>query len=204
VRLVELECASRGRDRPLPGENLARLGSLLEPRRDVDRVTRDEGAAFAGAADHDLSRVHPDPKLERRLEPAQHRKRRVQRALGVVLERGRRAKDGHDGIACEFLHRPACGLDLRRHSVIELVEHDAGAFWVLLAELGRADQVGEEDGGDLPLLRRRGRLRLDRGAAGSTEARTGGQSRSARSAVQRAFTSYTSARPITWVIQSMK
>jgi len=46
-------------------------------------------AALSRPADDHLAGVDADPQLERRLEPAEHRQRRVERALGVVLEGGR-------------------------------------------------------------------------------------------------------------------
>ena len=122
-------------------------------------------------------------------EPAQHRQRRVQRALGVILQRGGRAERGHDRIAGELLDRPAGALDLRRHRVVEAVEDDARPLGILLAELGRADEVGEEDGRELPLLARSRRLSLDRCAAGGAEPRIGRDGAAAGSAGQRAFTS---------------
>ena len=67
LRFVELERAARGGDRPLAGEDLARRRRLLEPGGDVHRVAGHERAALAGAADHDLAGVDPDPQLQRRL-----------------------------------------------------------------------------------------------------------------------------------------
>ena len=57
----ELERATRGRDRSLADEDLARLRGLLQSRCHVDRIARDEGAPFARLADDDLTRVDPDP-----------------------------------------------------------------------------------------------------------------------------------------------
>ena len=76
----------------------------------------------------------------------------MQSALGVVLERLRGAKGGHDGVAGELLHRPAGRFDLRRHRVVEALEPRARALGILLVGKGRrAGQVGEEDGCELPL-----------------------------------------------------
>ena len=47
ARLVELERAAAPRRRALADEDLARLGRLLEPRRDVHRVAGHERAALA-------------------------------------------------------------------------------------------------------------------------------------------------------------
>ena len=87
----ELERATRGRDRSLADEDLARLRGLLQSRCHVHRIARDEGAAFARLADDDLTRVNPDPQRERLAEEfvqtPLHRQRPVKRALGVILER---------------------------------------------------------------------------------------------------------------------
>ena len=56
------------------------------------------------------------PVAEQLAQPLLHRERRVQRALGVVLLRGRGAERGHHGVADELLDRAAGALDLRRPS----------------------------------------------------------------------------------------
>src|SRR2546422_49584 len=87
----ELERATRGRDRSLADEDLARLRGLLQSRCNVDRIARDEGTAFARLADDDLTRVDPDPQRERLAEEfvqtPLHRQRPMKRSLGVILER---------------------------------------------------------------------------------------------------------------------
>ena len=103
----------------------------------------------------------------------------MQRPLGVILERRRRPERSHHRVADELLHRPARPLDLCRHRVIETVEQRARALRVLrAAELGRADEVGKEDRGELPLLRRL-RLPFDRRGAARTKARVGREGGSA-------------------------
>ena len=88
-----------------------------------------------------------------------------------------------------FSTRPSRGLDLGGHRVVEAVEDGAGALRVLLAELGRADQVGEEHRRDLALLRRCHRTRLDGGSARRTEPGVSGERGGAEPTGQRAFTS---------------
>src|SRR6266480_3096493 len=87
----ELERATRGRDRPIADEDLARLRCLLESRRHVHRIARDEGAAFTRLAADDLTRIDPDPQPERLAEEfvqtPLHRQRPVKGTLGVILER---------------------------------------------------------------------------------------------------------------------
>jgi hypothetical protein len=162
-RLVELERTAHRRSRALADEDLARLGGLLESRRDVDRVAGDEGAALARLSHHDVAGVHADPQRERiaeqLLEPALHRERRVQRALRVILLRRGRAEGRHDGIADELLDRSARVGDLRRHRVVEAVEQGARSLRILRAgELRRAHEIREEHGRKLPLFARLLRL----------------------------------------------
>src|SRR5204863_6750426 len=59
----------------------------------------------------------------------------------------------HHSVAGELLDRPAGGLDLRGHRVVEPLEPGARPFGVLLVgERRRARKIGEEDGGQLPFL----------------------------------------------------
>ena len=156
-RLPELEGAARREHGALAGEDLAGRGGLLEPRTDVHGVAADERAAFARTADDHLSRVHPDPQrqpvAEQLAEPTLHRKRCMQRALGVVLLRRRRPERGHDRVSHELLDSPTDALDLCRHRFVEAVEQRACPLGILrIRELRRPDQVGEEHGHELALL----------------------------------------------------
>ncbi len=63
LRLAQLEGASRGRDGALADEDLSRRRCLLEPCGDIDRVSGDEGGAFARPPHDDLARVDADPQL---------------------------------------------------------------------------------------------------------------------------------------------
>ena len=157
TRSREGERARSGRGSPLSGEHLARLGRLLEPIGDVHGVTRDERASLASRADDDVARVDSDAKLERAGEqlahPLLHRERRVQRALGVILERGRRAEHRHHRIAGELLDRAAGELDLGAHRVVEPLELYPHALRIAVTgERGRPDEVGEQDGDELALF----------------------------------------------------
>ena len=139
--------------RPLADEDLARRSMLLESRADVDRVAGDE-RAVRRRVDDDVAGVDADPQLdlavEELAEPVSHRQGRVQRALGVVLERGRRTERRHHRIAGELLERAAGQPHLLRHRLVEAVEQQPRALGILLAQLRRADEIGEEDGRDLP------------------------------------------------------
>ena len=101
--------------------------------------------------------------------PVADRERRSDGALRVVLVCGRRAEERHDGIADELLHRPAVMLEL----VAEVLPvRGKQRSYVLRVHALRArreaDEVGEEDGDDLPLLATR-RGRVERRAAAVAE-----------------------------------
>jgi hypothetical protein len=84
----------------------------------------------------------------------------VQRALRMILLGSRNAERRHHRVADELLHRAAGALDLLCHRVVETLEQHARSLGILLAELRGADEVGEEDTCQLPLLA--GRNRRDR------------------------------------------
>ncbi|HEX7311915.1 MAG TPA: hypothetical protein VF232_12120 [Gaiellaceae bacterium] len=154
---AELEGATDERGRPLADQNLVRRRSLLETRRRVDRVTADERAPLTRPADDDITGVHTGAKrelaLEERVQTAAHRKRAMQRALRMVLERGGSAERGHDRVAGELLHRASGALDLRCHRFVEAVERRARALGILGAgERGRPNEIGEQYGRELPLV----------------------------------------------------
>ena len=97
---------------------------------------------------------------------------RVHRALRVVLAGDRRTENGHDRVADEFLHRPAETLDLLLHACVVRTQSRTDILWIgLLGRRGEPDQVDEEDGDDLALLRSRPRGLGDRGAARPAESR---------------------------------
>ena len=81
-----------------------------------------------------------------------HRERGVQRALGVILVRLGHPEGGHDRVARVLLHGAAGSLDLGGHRVVEPLEQEPRPLGILLlAERGRADEVGEEHGCQLAL-----------------------------------------------------
>lgn len=153
LQRTELERAPCRLRRPLADEDLAGLRRLLEASAHVHGVAGDEGAVRLRVDDH-LARVHADPQRERRLqlgEPLAHREGGVQRALRMVLERRGSAKRRHHGVAGELLDRASDPLDLLGHRREEAVEEHPHPLRVGLAEAGRADEVGEQHGCDLPL-----------------------------------------------------
>ncbi len=156
---AELERARSGRGSSLSDEHLARLRGLLEAIGDVHGVARDEGPSFARRADDDVSRVHTDAELELATEeavhPLLHRQRRMQRALGVILERSRSTEHRHHGVTGELLDRATRELDLLAHRVVEGFELCSHALRVAIAGVGgRADQIGKENRDELALLAR--------------------------------------------------
>ena len=104
----------------LAEQDLARLGRLLEPRGDVDRVAGRQ--PLLGAGDH-LAGVDADPELEPRAvaglelvvqlgEPVPQLGGRAHGAQRVVLVHHRDAEDGHHRVADELLDRAAVPLDI--------------------------------------------------------------------------------------------
>src|SRR5438445_863167 len=155
-RLAELEGAACSRDRTLSGEDLAWSGGLLESSCNIDRIAAHERALRSRAADNDLSGVDADPQCqlvaERAREPALHRKRSMERALGVVLERLGRTERRHHGVPGELLDRPSGRFDLRGHRVVEALQARTGSLWILIARCRRrVDQIREENRGQLAL-----------------------------------------------------
>src|ERR671930_1730000 len=102
-RPIELERATRSAHGPLPREDLARSGRLLESSRHVHGITTDEGASFPRHADHDFPGVHANSELElvgeQLLLPVLHGERRMESPLCVILLRGGRPEGRHHRVA---------------------------------------------------------------------------------------------------------
>ena len=162
----------------LAEQHLARLGRLLEPRGDVDRVAGRQ--PLLGAGDH-FAGVDAHPQLEPRAvaglelvvqlaEPVSELGGRAHGAQSVVLVHGRHAEDGHHGVADELLDGAAVPLDDRLRGLEVARHHAAQALGVdPLAERGRAGDVAEEHRHDLARLPR-ARSRGQHGTAGVAEA----------------------------------
>jgi hypothetical protein len=160
--VLEHEDSGEEPARRLGDENAVGLGHRLDPRRHVGRLAQREGLrprTTTDLGDDDGARVDPDPRLERRRSRAHVRGQRdasrgvddrnagAHRPLGRVLVGLRPAEVGEEPVpqvlrhvAAEACHRgarlPVVGL----HQVAPLLGiHLAG-------QLGRAHQVGEEDG----------------------------------------------------------
>jgi hypothetical protein len=151
--------AARAHQRECAHESAARNPVRLSFPLDRNEHER---AALPRLAHDDLARVDSDPQ---RQSPAEgigqatlHRKRCMQRPLGVVLLRGRRAEGGHHRVANELLNRATRARNLQRHRVVEAVEQCARPLGVLpVGELGRTGEVGEEHRRELALVSWRGR-----------------------------------------------
>ena len=132
-------------------QDVARLGRLLQPRREVHRLAgRERRVARLG---DDLAGLDADPRLEPEVvDGAQDRERSAHRPLRVVLVRLRDPEGGHHRVPGELLDDPA----VRAHAVLDLVEeavdpepHD---LRIGACDLGRrVDEVHEDHGCELPL-----------------------------------------------------
>ncbi len=102
--------------------------------------------------------------------PVADRERRTDRALGVVLVRGRSPEERHHRVADELLDSAAEALELLAQMRVVRSEQSADVLGVeLLGAGGEADEIGEEHRHDLALLAHRRRRSLERRAAGVTE-----------------------------------
>ena len=82
----------------------------------------------------------------------------MQGPLGMIFVSRRHTESGHDCVADELLDCPAGALDLLGHRGVEALQQRACSLGILLSELGRADEVGEQHGRELPLVPCRRRL----------------------------------------------
>ena len=170
--LLEGEVRACRTCRPLTDEDRPPLGCLLQARGDVDRVAGDEHLPARLARRDHLAGIEADADLELPArvtaevparEPLEHPSGGPHGAHCIVLSCGGHAEDGHDRVAGELLDR--CGLraQLLRHRREEIGHQGPDVLGVhCLGALGRADDVGEQDGDELQHLgcgrsRRRGR-----------------------------------------------
>ena len=155
-------------------DDLAAVGRLLEPRRDVHGITRDKELAVLTRPGDGLAAVHADARRERYAELAvevshrvTHRERRADSAFGIVVVEQGHAEHDHHGIANELLDRAAVRFGDRLHAP-EVRTHDRpdDLRIVVGAEGGRPDHIREDDGDELPLLRHYQRPRCTTSALG--------------------------------------
>ena len=142
-------------------EDLPRLGDLLEPSGDVHGVAgHDEVGARLVAARHDLAGVDPDPDrqplAERRVlaHGVPQLQRGVDRPPRVVVVGDRQPEDRHRGVADELLERAGVPLHDPAREIVEAREQASQVLRVeRLAERGRADDIGEQDGDEASFVR---------------------------------------------------
>src|SRR5438552_2055302 len=122
TQVAELDETTSELDGRLPGQDLAGLGGLLQPRSRVD-LCPDHDVAIGRRADRHRTGVDPDPNphRERKVEPCAeslgpfaYRPGGTDRAHRVVVVRHRDPENTEDGIADEPLGDAAHPRDLLR------------------------------------------------------------------------------------------
>jgi len=163
VELARLRVRHRRRGKrvgQVADEDLAGDGGLPDARGRVHGLPGHQELVAVAAA-HDLAGVQPDAQLERgraaahgaRSDLRADRERRANGTLGVILVRDRRAEDGHDLIADEFLDDAAVRFDdlaEGREGPEQGGPHDLRI--VVTNERRRPHDVGEQHGDQTPLL----------------------------------------------------
>ena len=180
-QLLPLEDAFRGSIGRVRDHGGADRRSALQPRRRVHDVAGHECLTELGPradGDHRLARIDPQPHLQRQrrsdlvqlLDRLEDPQPGTHRAFGVVLVGDRRAEDGHDRVAHELLDGSAVALEHVPHPFVVGPQPRLHVLRIRLFR-GRREthEVAEQDGHDLPLLKRRPRRRRKRGPAGGAE-----------------------------------
>ena len=198
LRLHVLDRRSCGAVGLLADEDRVHRRRRLEPRGGVDHVAGDHSFAVPGLGpqrDDRLAGVDRDPDLEvepfhgvQVADPVPDPEGRPHRPLGVVAVGDRGAEDAHDGVADELLHRAPERLDLVAKACVVRRQDRADVLGVeLLGPRREADEVGEKDGDDAPLLARAlwRRRRAQLSAAVAAEAEVERARRSADAARER-------------------
>ena len=150
---LDVSCVSDERQCRAPHQHVARLRRLLQPRRDVDRVT---GRKALLSPRHHLPGHDADPPLQPELgQRVTHLRRRPYRPQRVILVQHRHAEHGHHGVADELLHAAAVPLHDRLHPLEIAREQRPQPLGIeRLTQLGRAGQVAEQHRHRLALLLR--------------------------------------------------
>ncbi len=163
---TEVEAMHEPAARRLSHENRPRVRGGLQPGGDIRRVAERDGLGIRATDEPHRGRsaVDPDPHGEPRNAPRSLDVSRVALhdledakpgaggALGVVLVRCGHAEVRADAVALVRLHHPPVLVDGAAHHRDALAYEHLGLVGLqLLAERGRADDVGEENG-DGPAL----------------------------------------------------
>ena len=176
LRLAVVDCMARGVIRRLADQDPVHRRRRLQPRRGVDDIAGGHSFALGGPGaerDQGLARVDGDSHLELLLldRPVADLERRTHRAFRVVLVRRGCAEQRYDGVADELLDGAAEALELGTKVPVVRREQRPHVLRVeLLRTRGEADEVGEQDRHDLPLLAHGWHGSLERRAARATEA----------------------------------
>ena len=148
--------------RRLADENRARLGGRLDARGRVHEVAGDHALRLRANRHGGLAGEDSGARLEVGVELGHARdevERGADRALGVVLGRGRGSPDGHDRVADELLHRSAVALDHAARGLEVLGEELPRVLGVAtLGGRGETYEVEEEERDQAALGGRCGRL----------------------------------------------
>ena len=149
-----------------PDEDPVDRRGRLDPRGGVHHVTRDHRLPCRGRrvdGDQRLAGRDADPhvEIERIVSLVQlrdgvaHSERCADGAFGIVLVRRRRAVDGDHGVADELLDRAAVALQVAPERLVVAAQERADVLGIeLLRARRRPDEIDEDRGDDLPLLRR--------------------------------------------------
>ena len=133
----------------LTDQHFAHLSMLLKPGGHVDGVP---GHKRVTRTRDDLAGVDTNPRLQAQLRHSRpHLPCRADRPQGIVLMRDRHAENSHDRIADKLLHRSTVALEDLPHPLVVAAHLRPQRLGIgPLTESGRAAQVTENDGNDLP------------------------------------------------------
>ena len=150
----------------LGDEHAPGLGGLLQPRGEVHGGPVEQPLLGGFAADRDRPRVDPDPDAQGDREPVllpeladavDEREPGADGPERVVVVGVRDPEDPHHGVAGEVVRAAAERFELVGHDPVVAGKDVAVALGVDASrELGRADEIDEDDRDDLALLGRAG------------------------------------------------
>ena len=153
--------AARRRERGRADDHLAGLGGALQPVGRVHDVAhRRVVAAGPERAHQHLARVDPDPHADVDAQLGRGQRERLLHpqggahgALSVVLVRGGRTEQRHDGVADDLVDAAAEGVDLGHEPPEAVVDQVLHLLRIpRLGQRGVPDQVREEDRDDPTLI----------------------------------------------------
>ncbi len=156
-----LRCERRRR---VTDQNASRLRQCLQPRRDVDHIAR-RGVlrGTRDVADDHLTRIDPDPQLQRTVEIGlishessegfMHLHRGSDGTVGIVLVGDRRAEQGQDAVAHHLVDSAAERRDVGDQPLEARVDQALHPLGIeMLGQRCVADEIGEDHGDHSTLL----------------------------------------------------